>query len=103
MHYFALASALLATSTLSLAAPVAEADWSPIPEWKQWAKKGPKSPFSFTSTYLVTATPDQVINSTGSPTPGQPGAIGYFNYGINSNLDVICYVSSSSLLHLATN
>jgi len=91
MHYLTLASALLTTFSISLAAPLAEADWSPVPEWQNW-KKAPRSPFYFTSTYLVTATPDQVINSTGTPTPGQPGAIGYFNYGINSDLDVICYV-----------
>jgi hypothetical protein len=97
MHYLVLASALLATSSISLAAPLAEADWSPVPEWQNW-KKAKKSPFQFTSTYLVTATPDQVINSTGTPTPGQPGAIGYFNYGINSDLDIICYVCP---LHLS--
>jgi len=91
MHYIALASALLATPATSLAAPLADADWSPVPEWQNW-KKAPKSPFHFTSTYLVVATPDQVINSTGTPTLGQAGAIGYFNYGINSDLDVICYV-----------
>lgn len=64
-----------------------------------WWKKGGKpvpSPFYFTSTYQVVATPDQVINGT-TPTPGEPGAIGYFNYGININLDVICYVSLPSL------
>ncbi|KAK5693047.1 hypothetical protein LTR97_010523 [Elasticomyces elasticus] len=34
--------------------------------------------------------PDQVINGT-VPTPGEPGAIGYYDFGINSKLDVICY------------
>jgi hypothetical protein len=97
MHYIALASALLTTSTISLAAPLTKADWSPVPEWQDW-RKAPKSPFHFTSTYLVTATPDQVINSTGTPTPGQPGAIGYYNYGINSDLDVICYVCVSAFI-----
>lgn len=51
-------------------------------------------PFVFTSTYSVIATPDQVINGT-VVAPGEPGAIGLYNYGINTVLDVICYVSFS--------
>ncbi|KIV96835.1 hypothetical protein PV10_00652 [Exophiala mesophila] len=47
-------------------------------------------PFVFTSTYSVIATPDQVINGT-QVTPGEPGARGIYNYGINTILDVICY------------
>ena len=54
--------------------------------------KGAAFPFYFTSTYAVIATPDQVINGTVA-TPGEPGAIGIYNYGINSDLEVICYVS----------
>merc|ERR1712000_728117 len=27
----------------------------------------------------------------GMPAPGEPGAVGYYNYGINSKDDVICY------------
>lgn len=57
--------------------------------------KGPAFPFYFTSTYAVIATPDQVINGT-VPTPGEPGAIGLYNYGINSDLEVICYVSTNN-------
>lgn len=57
--------------------------------------KGASFPFYFTSTYAVVATPDQVINGTVS-TPGEPGAIGYYNYGINSDLEVLCYVSTSN-------
>ncbi|KAJ9499369.1 hypothetical protein H2202_004952 [Exophiala xenobiotica] len=57
-------------------------------KWTAWKEE--KSPFHFTSVYHVIATPDQVINGTTS-TPGEPGAIGYYNYGINSELDVICY------------
>ena len=51
-------------------------------------------PFVFTSTYSVIATPDQVINGTVAA-PGEPGARGIYNYGINTILDVICYVSNS--------
>ena len=62
------------------------------PVWKEWSDSSVPGPFFFTSTYQVVATPDQVINGT-TRTPGEPGAIGYYNYGINSELDVICYVS----------
>lgn len=50
-------------------------------------------PFSFTSTMNLVATPDQVINPDGVATPGEAGAMGWYNYGINSELDIICYVS----------
>lgn len=60
-------------------------------KWTEWPEAD--SPFHFSSVYHVVATPDQVINGT-TPTPGEPGAIGYFNYGINAELDVICYVST---------
>ncbi|QDS75883.1 hypothetical protein FKW77_002084 [Venturia effusa] len=84
MHFTALTTALLATG--ALAAPGK-------PGWHRYdsGKAAPPSPFFFTSTYAVIANPNEVINTTGSPVPGQPGAIGYFNYGINSVLDVICY------------
>jgi hypothetical protein len=48
-------------------------------------------PFYFTSTYSVFATPDQVVNATNAFTGGLAGALGYFNYGINSYENVICY------------
>ena len=49
-----------------------------------------KYPIPFTSTYSVVATPDQVINGT-EPTGGLPGAIGYYDFGINSEYNFICY------------
>jgi hypothetical protein len=49
------------------------------------------APFSFTSTYTLIATPDAVINPDNEPTPGEAGAIGHYNYGINVDLDIICY------------
>lgn len=82
MHFAALSSALLATSALA----------APSLRNYDYGKPAPPSPFHFTSTYAVIASPNEVINTTGSAVPGQPGAIGYFNYGINSDLDVICYV-----------
>ena len=53
----------------------------------------PATLFNFTSTYHVVATPDQVLNGTENPTytGGLEGAIGYFDYGINRDLDLICY------------
>jgi hypothetical protein len=60
-------------------------------EWKDF-KDYPKGfPFKFTSIYQVTATPDQVVNANNTLTPGEPGAVGYYNYGINSELDLICW------------
>ncbi|KAH0615072.1 uncharacterized protein H6S33_000708 [Morchella sextelata] len=47
--------------------------------------------FRFTSTYSVVATADQVVNATDMPAMGEKNATGYFNYGINSHEDVICY------------
>jgi hypothetical protein len=48
-------------------------------------------PFTFTSTYAVVATGAEVLNGTTS-VPGPEDAVGYFNYGINSIEDTICYV-----------
>jgi CHRD domain len=49
-----------------------------------------KGPFEFTSTYHVVATPDQVVNGT-TPTGGLAGCTGFYDFGINSDLDLICY------------
>ncbi|KAI7784411.1 hypothetical protein LA080_009910 [Diaporthe eres] len=46
--------------------------------------------FDFSSTQLVKATPDQVVNDT-TPTGGLAGASGTYNFGINSQNDTICY------------
>ncbi|KIW10735.1 hypothetical protein PV08_10034 [Exophiala spinifera] len=83
MKAFTYASALLvALPALANASPVGAGGGG----WAGWKD----SPFHFTSTYNVIATPDQVINGTKS-TPGEPGAKGYYNYGINSQLETICY------------
>ncbi|QIW97244.1 hypothetical protein AMS68_002762 [Peltaster fructicola] len=59
---------------------------------KWWSRKRPqKDIFDFTSTYYVTATPDQVIATNQTAVPGQAGAVGYYYFGINSHLDTICY------------
>ncbi|EJT75029.1 hypothetical protein GGTG_08867 [Gaeumannomyces tritici R3-111a-1] len=50
----------------------------------------PFGPFTFTSTFNMMATPEQVIGANG-PAPGETGAMGMYNYGINSQLDIICY------------
>ncbi|KAH7368835.1 hypothetical protein B0T11DRAFT_67706 [Plectosphaerella cucumerina] len=52
---------------------------------------GGLGPFDFTSTYNLVATPDRVRNAESAEAPGEAGAIGYYNYGINSELDVICW------------
>lgn len=80
--------------------------------------------FNFDAVYNVVATPgqypsalvidgtsctdrnlDQVVNLNNTFTGGLPGAMGYFNYGINVAENTICYVSwasrsqTSSLYH----
>jgi hypothetical protein len=56
-------------------------------DWKKNEKL-----FYFDAEYIVKATPDQVINTTQIPAPGQPGAKGLFKYGINIADNTICYV-----------
>jgi hypothetical protein len=58
---------------------------------------GGLGPFDFTSTYNLVATPDRVRNAESAEAPGEAGAIGYYNYGINSELDVICWYAPSLL------
>lgn len=50
-------------STIAAAAACASVA-SAAPQWGSWDK----SPFKFTSTYSVKATPDQVVNGTTNPT-----------------------------------
>ncbi|KAF3033269.1 hypothetical protein E8E12_004297 [Didymella heteroderae] len=62
-------------------------------KWKQkddeWKKN--EKLFYFDAEYIVKATPDQVINTTQIPAPGEPGAKGLFKYGINIADNTICY------------
>ncbi|KAG9250149.1 CHRD superfamily protein [Emericellopsis atlantica] len=48
-------------------------------------------PFTFTSTFNVIASPNQVVNSDNEYTGGLEGCTGQFNFGINSHENVICY------------
>jgi hypothetical protein len=48
-------------------------------------------PDSFTSEFLVEATPDMVVDNQGAPVPGEEGARGSFEFRLNSDEDVICY------------
>jgi hypothetical protein len=84
-----LASSFVALSTLAAASPGRHRGHG----WRNDRQPYLFSPFDFTSTYHVTATPRQVYNTATPPTsaPGEPGAIGYYNYGINADLDTICY------------
>jgi len=105
MKTTAVATTLLAVTSMAAASPVLNLGFGiKINFWKE--NKGDKNfrdlkdvlkPAYFTSTYQCVATPDQVVNATAS-TPGEPGAIGYYNFGINSALDVICYVSQAAPL-----
>ena len=80
---------LLALSLAALAAAT-PTDYKPKGHNKP-SKHHKNSPFWFTSTYSVIATPDQVVNATNQYTGGLVGAKGYYNYGINSHQNVICY------------
>uniref|UniRef100_A0A8H7K3K1 CHRD domain-containing protein n=1 Tax=Bionectria ochroleuca TaxID=29856 RepID=A0A8H7K3K1_BIOOC len=53
--------------------------------------KGDKSPFSFTSTYSLHATPEEVVDSNNAFTGGLAGASGVYKFGINSHDNIICY------------
>jgi len=54
--------------------------------------KGAKGfPIPFTSTYRVKAVPEEVVNMMNAKTGGLPGAVGFYDLGINSELDTICY------------
>lgn len=56
-----------------------------------YADTAVERPDTFTSAYTVSATPDQVINPDGDAAPGEPGALGTFNFMINSDEEIICY------------
>ncbi|KAF4973800.1 hypothetical protein FZEAL_9219 [Fusarium zealandicum] len=71
---------------------------SPVPEAEQNDKRilglfkpKPSVPFTFTSTWEVNATPDQVVNPQNVFTGGLAGSKGLFKFGINSQEDIICY------------
>ena len=76
---------------------------SAAPTWGDWYGKAPKDGGKkYTSFYHVIATPDQVVNGT-TPAPGEPGAIGYYNFAIDSKSDTICYVSVSKCQYVASH
>ncbi|KAH7014708.1 hypothetical protein B0J12DRAFT_714751 [Macrophomina phaseolina] len=106
------AVAFLALSVSAAPAPTKDADYTPPGGWESIDYPAPPGgwesvkyppgtgetpscqtnayPFTFTSSYKVVATPDQVVNGT-TPTGGLKDAIGYYNFGINSNDNTICY------------
>ncbi|KAF4995656.1 hypothetical protein FGRMN_4966 [Fusarium graminum] len=53
--------------------------------------KASNVPFTFTSTYEIVATPDQVVDSENKFTGGLKNSHGLFKYGINSHENIICY------------
>ncbi|KKY26921.1 hypothetical protein UCRPC4_g01387 [Phaeomoniella chlamydospora] len=84
---------VLSTSILTSGMPVAEPTFGHAKSKASQLEdvwEHSKSPFKFTSVFKVVATPDQVVNGT-TPVPGQEGAVGYFNFGFNSEQDVVCY------------
>jgi len=90
-------TSIIAISLLSaLAAALPEAHGDGQGKWSGgWGRGGkgkdcPKGPIPYTSTFSLVATPDQVVNGT-TPTGGQKGAIGYYDFGLNSEYNLICY------------
>ncbi len=70
-----------AAAALALGATTPAAAETAVPE-----------PDSFTSAFIVNATPDQVIGTDNvTPAPGETGATGTFEFRINSDLEIICY------------
>ncbi|KAK4496254.1 hypothetical protein PRZ48_012234 [Zasmidium cellare] len=91
--------ALSLFSAVAFALPEAHGGWGDHGGDKGWGwnkgdwkgNKGKGSDYwKFTSTYSVKATPDQVVNGT-TPTGGQPGACGTYEFALNSKKNLICY------------
>ena len=83
-------------ATLAVLAASALALPEPQRHGKGKGKVCGKDKKEFTSTYSVVATPDQVVNATADGegfyyTGGLPGAIGYYDFGINSKKNLLCY------------
>ena len=77
---------VLTTACLSLL--VASATAVPHNRKPEWHKP---EVFEFTSTYSFKGTPDKVVNGSGVPTGGLAGSWAYFNFGINTYYNTICY------------
>ncbi|KAH8746375.1 hypothetical protein F5883DRAFT_609464 [Diaporthe sp. PMI_573] len=93
--------AIIATASFTIAAPTARSAGSSVTDLLSVGgnalritieplDSGGDQVFQFSSTQVVKATPDQVVNGT-TPTGGLPGASGTYNFGINSQTDTICY------------
>lgn len=69
-------------------------DWSKMHDGQRGPHQWLSAAKTFTSTYSVAATPDQVVNGTGAATVftgGLKGCKGTFNYGIIASTNTICY------------
>ncbi|KAM0240915.1 hypothetical protein ACHAP5_007714 [Fusarium lateritium] len=80
----------VALSTLAAASPTPDVEH----EKRTLGLLKPKSngfPFTFTSTYEITATPNQVVDAENKFTGGLKNSHGLFKFGINSHEDIICY------------
>merc|ERR1712217_130916 len=91
-------AAVLAVTASASAAPWKDGKKSWGGHWKGGWKNGHEEkcmdgPFEFTSTYSVVATPDQVVNSDNEFTGGLEGTKGFYEYGINSKEDYICWTT----------
>jgi hypothetical protein len=100
MHFTTTALLALISTPLAFAAPSGtksdykadcKKDWDAKWNSNNDAWKKNEKLFYFDAEYVVKATPNQVIATTGVAAPGQPGAKGLFKYGINVAENTICY------------
>jgi hypothetical protein len=54
----------------------------------------------FTSVWSIKSVPEEVVLANGTAAPGEAGSVGYWNFGINSEEELICWVRSPLILIL---
>ncbi|KAF4954044.1 hypothetical protein FSARC_12257 [Fusarium sarcochroum] len=81
----------VALSTLAAASPTPDMEQNEKRVVDLLKPKGNNIPFTFTSTWEVVATPEQVVDAENKLTGGLKGSKGLFKFGINSVEDIICY------------
>ena len=100
MKFFTTSATLALLCTSALAAPNPSKACAAKPQKQEekasaggdWEDSLAEFKEKFTSTWKVVGTPDQVVLANGTAAPGEPSSIGYYNFGINSEKDLICWV-----------
>lgn len=100
MKFFATSAAIALLCSTAIAAPSKACAAKAHPQQEkpaahgQWEDSLSEFKEKFTSTWSVVGTPDQVVLANGTAAPGEKTSIGYYNFGINSDKDLICWVRS---------